>query len=130
MVDASVAVQWFIPEPGSESSNVLLESTRSLLAPDLMPVEFANALWKKARRGDLSESDVYAALTRLLGADIVLVSTLALLPRATRLAVQTGHPVYDCVYLALAVERGAILATSDARLGRTAAGQGLRLWKR
>jgi len=128
-VDASVAVQWFAREARSESSAALLEGSRSLVAPDLMPLEVANALWKKARRGELPEGDLYPAVARLLDAHIVFVSTLALLARATRLAVQTGHPVYDCVYLALSAERGAPLATADERLRRTAVAQGLRLWK-
>lgn len=129
VVDASVAVQWFAREPGSETSATLLEGSRPLLAPDLLPVEVAGALWKKSRTGELAGAEVPAAITRLLDAHIVFASTLELLLRATRLAVQTGHPIYDCVYLALAVEHGAVLATADTRLGRTAVVQGLRLWK-
>jgi predicted nucleic acid-binding protein len=129
VLDASVVVQWFVPEGGSGSSIALLESTRSLVAPDLMPLEVANALWKKARRGEFPESDLTPSIARLLDGQIVLASTVTLLSRASRLAVQSGHPVYDCVYLVLAAERGALLATTDARLGRTATAQGIRLWR-
>ena len=129
VVDASVAVQWFAREPGSEGSSTLLEGARPLLAPDLMPLEVAGALLKKSRQGELAVAEVSAAITRLLDAHILFASTLGLLLPATRLAVETGHPIYDCVYLALAVERAAALATADARLGRTAVAQGLRLWR-
>lgn len=129
VVDASVAVQWFAREPESESSAALLEGTRPLIAPDIMPTEVANALWRKSRHGDLPAADLSPAITRLLDTHVVYISTLALLARATRLAVESGHPVYDCVYLVLAAERGATLATTDTRLGRTATAQGLRLWR-
>jgi len=39
---------------------------------------------------------------------------------ALRIAVQLDHPVYDCVYLALAVETGLQLLTADQRLFRAA----------
>jgi predicted nucleic acid-binding protein len=100
-----------------------------LLAPDVMPVEVANALWKKVRRGDLAEETLVTALTRLLASDLVLSPTVSLLLRATRLAVDTAHPVYDCVYLALADQQGATLATADRRLAQTARTCGLRVWK-
>jgi predicted nucleic acid-binding protein len=129
VVDASIAVQWIAREPGSEAAATLLLGQQPLLAPDIMPVEVANALWKKVRRRDLPEADLGGALTRLLASDIVLSPTVSLLLRATRLAVQTGHPVYDCVYVALAEQQGAALATADIRLGRTARDCGLPLWK-
>lgn len=129
MLDASIAVQWFVPERGAEASIALLGSTRSLLAPDLMPLEVANALWKRCRRGEFPEADLSPSLARLLDGQIVLVPTLAMLARATQLALRTGHTVYDCVYLALAVERGATFATADGRLARAAVAQGLQLWR-
>jgi len=129
VVDASITVQWFAREPDSNAGAALLEGSRPLLAPDLMPLEVASSLWKKPRHGDVAESEVSAAIARLLDAHIVFTPTRTLLLAATRLAVLSGHPVYDCVYVVLATEHGAMLATADARLGRTALAQGLRLWK-
>ena len=129
MLDASIVVQWFVPESGSASSTMLLQSTRSLVAPDLMPLEVANALWKRTRRGEFPEADLAPSIARLLDGQIVLTQTLTLLSHATRMALQSGHTVYDCVYLVLAAERGALLATADERLRRTAAAQGVRLWR-
>lgn len=53
VVDASVAVQWFANEPGSERAAQLIVGDHRLLAPDLMPVEAANAWWKKVRRREM-----------------------------------------------------------------------------
>ena len=127
-MDASIAVQWIAREPGSELAATLLAGQQLLLAPDIMPVEVANALWKKVRRNDLPEADFAPALTRLLASDLVLLPTVSLLLRAARLAVETTHPVYDCVYIALAEQQGALLATGDTRLRQTARACGLLLW--
>ena len=129
MVDASVAVQWFAREPGSEASATLVEGKQPLVAPDIMPLEVANALWKKVRHGDVPAGDLQPAVTRILASDITLVPTLALLERAVRLGVEISHPVYDCVYLVLAEERGAPLASIDERLRAAARARGLRVWR-
>lgn len=129
MVDASVAVQWFAREPGSEASAALVEGNQPLVAPDIMPLEVANALWKKLRHGDVPAADLQPAVTRILASDITLVPTLTLLERAVRLAVEINHPVYDCVYLVLAEERGAPLASIDERLRAAARARGLRVWR-
>jgi len=129
VVDASVAVQWFAREPGSEASAALVEGNQPLIAPDIMPLEVANALWKKARHGDVPAGDLQPAVTRILASDITLVPTLTLLERSVRLAVEISHPVYDCVYLVLAEERGAPLASLDARLRAAARARGLRIWR-
>jgi predicted nucleic acid-binding protein len=128
-VDASVAVQWFAREAGSEAAARLVEGDQPLIAPDIMPLEVANALWKKTRHGDVPPGDLQPAVTRLLASDITLVPTVSLLERAVRLAVEIGHPAYDCVYIVLAEARGAPLATSDERLRATIRARGLRVWR-
>jgi predicted nucleic acid-binding protein len=50
-----------------------------------------------------------------------------LLPAAARLAVELGHPVYDCVYLALAALHAVPLATADKRLQQVAERIGIRV---
>ena len=86
VVDASIAVQWFANEPESERAARLLVDERPLLAPDLMPVEAANAWWKKVRRREMEVSDLGQAIVNLLALGIVLHPSAALLSRAARLA--------------------------------------------
>jgi len=128
VVDASIAVQWFANEPESERAARLLVDERPLLAPDLMPVEAANAWWKKVRRREMEVSDLGQAIVNLLALGIVLHPSAALLSRAARLAVEVGHPVYDCLYLVLASDRGARLATADEGLRRAARSTGVGIW--
>jgi hypothetical protein len=60
VVDASVAIKWFVDEPDSAQAAVLLR--HSLAAPDLLAPECANILWKKVTRAELSleEAEVIA----------------------------------------------------------------------
>lgn len=128
VVDASVAVQWFSREPDSGIAERLMEAELGLIAPDIMPVEAANAWWRKVRRRDMTRQDLDQAVVNLLALDILLAPTVKLLTRATGLAAELGHPVYDCVYLALSAERGAPLATVDVRLRKTASRLGVGVW--
>jgi predicted nucleic acid-binding protein len=128
VVDASMAYPWFTNDPDPKGATRLLETESMLLAPDLMAVEVTNAWWKKLRRGEMAVADIEQAVTRLMALEIVWVAAATLLRPATRLAAELGHPVYDCVYLALAASHSATLATADDRLRKGAERVGVRLW--
>jgi predicted nucleic acid-binding protein len=128
VVDASMAYPWFTNDPDPRDAARLLESESILLAPDFMPVEVTNAWWKKLRRREMDLAAIERAVTHLLAMEIVWVSAATLLRPAARLAAELGHPVYDCVYLALAASRSAVLATADERLRAGAERVGVRLW--
>ena len=128
VVDASMAAVWFTNEPDRRGAARLLETESMLLAPDLMAVEATNAWWKRLRRRGMDVAEVERAVTHLLAMQIVWVAAATLLRPAVRLAAELGHPIYDCVYLALAVSRSAVLATADERLRTGADRVGVRLW--
>ena len=65
VVDASVAVKWFLPEPFSEAAARLLDASCELVAPDLMRLEVGSAFLKALRRGVIGSSDAAGALMRL-----------------------------------------------------------------
>lgn len=129
IVDASIAVQWFANEPRSGVAARLLEEDQRLCAPDLMPVEAVNAWWKKVRLGHMEAADLDQAVVNLLSVGIELVPTASLLPRTARLAIEVGHSVYDCLYLALARDRRAQLATDDRALRRAAVRLDIPVWE-
>ena len=114
VVDASVAIKWVVQEPGSDLARTLAGA--ALEAPDLIFTECANILWKKARIGDLDKGEAEARLEALLRVPVRLALDRDLLKPALHLAVELGHPVYDCLYLALAQVRNLPLVTADNRL--------------
>ncbi|MEM1128987.1 MAG: type II toxin-antitoxin system VapC family toxin [Pseudomonadota bacterium] len=120
VVDASVALKWVLDEPGSADAAGLLDG-RALYAPPLLQIEAANALWVVTRRGGLSADEAADAL------DLLDRAPFRALPRDTdvttdalRLAQLMDHPVYDCIYLALALRLKCPVVTADRRFVRAA----------
>ena len=116
VVDASIVVKWIVKEEWSDEASSLLEAEATLIAPELLFAEVCNALWAMRRRGDFGGEDLADATDALRAAPIgVPFSMRQLAAAATRLAVDLDHPVYDCFYLALAVQEQYPVVTADAR---------------
>ncbi len=114
-VDASIVVKWYISENRSEEARLLLAHRIERHAPDFLLVEFANTVWKKARRGEIADPRTYLDEIPELGNAIDLRTDRELAERAAGLAVAIDHPVYDCLYLACAEATGSTLITADRK---------------
>jgi predicted nucleic acid-binding protein len=114
VVDASVAIKWFVDEPDSAEAVAVLRHPIS--APDLLAPECANILWKKVRRGELRVDEAETIALALEGAIVTLHPTRPYLATATRIACDLGRAAYDCFYLALAERLQQPLVTADRRL--------------
>jgi predicted nucleic acid-binding protein len=115
VVDASVAVKWFLPEIHSEAAERLLHPNYYCYAPELIVVECMDALRKHVRRSGVAAVDATQMVRELLS----VVSTpysAHLAPEAFRIAVDHGRRVYDSLYVALALQEGLRLVTADQRL--------------
>jgi predicted nucleic acid-binding protein len=117
VIDASVAVKWVVEEQGTPEALALRQRAK-LIAPELLVAECANILWKKVQRDELSKEEALLAARLLQGAEIELLPTRSSLEAATRLAIELDHPAYDCLYLALAIERDCLFVTADERFLR------------
>jgi predicted nucleic acid-binding protein len=116
IVDASVVVKWFVVEDLHPEARQLLSGSEPLLAPDLVATEVANALWVKVGRGEMDETAAVRAIAAVSGrGEPEIRPSPPLARRAFDLARALDHPVYDCVYLALAEELDVPLVTADAR---------------
>jgi predicted nucleic acid-binding protein len=113
VIDASVALKWVLDEPGQEAADALLDE--ELVAPSLMLIEAANALWRRSRRGEISGEEARERLAELQGAPVTIVPIEHDLLAAADLANTLGHPVYDCLYLALALRENTHVVTADSR---------------
>ncbi len=121
VVDASVTVKLLVDEPDSDAARGLAASGEELHAPRLMASEAANALWRKARTGQMERADAGAALAWMAEMPLRWHDDETAGADALRLALALDHAVYDCVYLALAHRIGATVVTADRRFANVLA---------
>jgi len=132
VVDASLAVTWFVEEPGTPVADRLVrEAGREggLVAPELLLLEVTAVLGKRAREGKVQPDYPGVSLRRLRRMPIRLTPDAELLDHAVLLSAAVRHPLYDCLYLALARRLDAQLTTLDKGLAALAR-QEDRLWPR
>lgn len=123
VVDASVAVKWMIPSPRErlvpESIALHERFARKeiqIAVPDLFWAEIGNVLWKSVRAQLISETNAIEALQSLRSESFLTVSSLPLVEQALEIGVRYGRTVYDCIYVALAVQTRTELVTADEKL--------------
>ena len=124
VVDSSVAAKCWIAEADSALATAVMEG-RALAAPDFLWVECANIFWKHVRRGEITQTTATAALLMLQAAPITRTRDADLVADAQRLSADLAHPVYDCLYLALALRQGSPVVTADRRFAALAERSGL-----
>jgi len=115
-VDASVAVKQFVAEDHRMEARRLLAPGIERYAPDLLPVECASAIWKKARCGEIRSAAPFLDEITRLSSVIRIQPGETLLREATETAHQIGHRFYDCLYIACARRTGSVLVTADRKL--------------
>jgi len=116
VVDASVAAKWYLEESDSDLAQQFVEAGHELIAPELLLVEVANTLFKAWSRGAIDDAHMDGALAQLPTAFAALWPIADLVADAMVIARILLHPVYDCIYLALAWRTGARIVTADERL--------------
>lgn len=122
VVDASVAVKWFLPEPSREPdadrAATLLRAVRDgeveLLEPPHWLAEVA-AVITRLRPGIAAE-----AIDLMDAMELETAAGAELYKRASRLARQLDQHLFDTLYHALALENDALLVTADDRYLRKA----------
>jgi len=65
VIEASVAVKWYVPEPGSIAAPGLLSTPGIRLAPDLPVAELGNTLMEKVRRTELRRGETWTTTRRV-----------------------------------------------------------------
>lgn len=131
VVDASVAVKWFVPEIHSGHALRLLRKRFALQAPELIQAEFGNILRKKCRAGELDGTAAGEILDNFKRSPLVVQPHRAFMKLAWEIALKHRQTFYDSLYLALAMTEKARMVTADRKfydaLGRTSSQRHL-LW--
>ena len=116
VVDASVAVKWYMPEPNSADADRLLSGGYKLYAPDLLVPEVGNVLWKRVMRSELSVQKARIILQTLKSLPMTFTPSSVLAENAMTIAGGLKRSFYDSLYLALALTADCRLVTADRKL--------------
>src|ERR1700752_5035285 len=113
VIDSSVAIKWFVAENLHDEAKHLLDSGNDLYAPDLLVIELANVAWKKARRKEIGDRQAREIAIACLDGVPALHPSTDFIDRATEIALDLNHPVYDCLYIACAESIWSVFGTAD-----------------
>lgn len=131
VVDASVAIKWFVHEELSDVALKLLESGETMVAPDLVCVEVTSGILRKFLEGKLTEKGARAALESL--EEMIRLGTLSTMPdrdfwaSAIELGFKSKHAFADCLYLSVARMLDLAVITADDTMRKRGAKAGLRV---
>ena len=120
VLDASAAVRLILGDPAAAHLAERIAEAALVLAPELMLTEVANTLWKLQRVDQLAGLDPQLLLLDARELVDRVEPDRHLQAEALALACHLNHPVYDCLYLALARREAAALISSDRRMGALA----------
>ena len=120
VLDASAAVRLILADPAAADLAERVGGAALVLAPELMLTELANTLWRLQRADRLNDLDPQELLAEARELVDRLEPDRHLQAEALALACHLNHPVYDCLYLALARREAASLISSDRRLNALA----------
>ncbi|MBD2483625.1 type II toxin-antitoxin system VapC family toxin [Planktothrix sp. FACHB-1365] len=125
VIDASVAIKQFVPDPLSSQVFQLFAhlgtAETEFFIPDLFYIEIANILWKYVRAGLYAAGDVPIDLANLKQIPLHVVSMAELMEDAFNIAITYGISAYYGSYVALSKRVNAPLLTLDKKLVNTLA---------
>jgi predicted nucleic acid-binding protein len=116
VVDASVAVKWFVQEDHREDAACLIKAELPLVAPDFVLTEFANIIWKKSIKGEVAAEQAKTLIEVVSLPFSRLIPAAQVVSEALEIGLDLNHSIYDCVYLACAAQLSGFLVTADRRL--------------
>ncbi len=115
VVDASVAIKWYVPEIYEQEATRLQQSGDELHAPELILPEFGNIIWKKVSRQDITEKEGQKIVAEFSKTKLVFHPHASTIKSAFTGAMMTNQTVYDWTYMALALSLGCQFVTADER---------------
>jgi len=130
VLDVSIAVKWALPPAMEPLMNEALRLLKryadgevEFIVPDVFWAELGNVLWRGTRQQRWRRDQAEAVLADMRAREFDTVPSTILLPEAMTIAFKYDRNVYDCLYVALALESKSELITADERLANALAAQ-------
>jgi predicted nucleic acid-binding protein len=114
IVDASVAVKWFVNEDRAAAARQVLRAG-SIAAPEFILLELYHSLWNLARRSQFLMRDIEPSIRRAREAFDTFARQEDLFQEASTFAQAYSQPIYDCLYIAHAQRERMTLITADEK---------------
>lgn len=116
VIDASVAVKWFIWERGTDKAHEVLDELIFFYAPDFFLMEIDSVLTKKVRTRELEIQEAFQKRNQFRKLPYKLINYSEIEEFAFQLATEFSITLYDAAYLATAIDHDATFHTADLRL--------------
>lgn len=121
VIDASAAVAIALNRPESARLTKFVQQADWLIAPDIYISEVTNTYWKYHQFEDLPIDHCEYLLEKTIDLVDDIIDSKSLYAEAFALSCQSGHAVYDVMYLISARRYNGTLLTVDKKLKKTAA---------
>jgi predicted nucleic acid-binding protein len=128
VIDASLAVKWYVTEANSEPARELFGAhAGTITVPEVFRTEVVGAMVRRANINKAERPASERSITAFLQLfDDGFINRIDIderqMARAATLAIDLGHPLKDCIYLALAINLGCPLVTCDTKFAAKARG--------
>ncbi|MGD9852664.1 MAG: type II toxin-antitoxin system VapC family toxin [Nitrospirales bacterium] len=115
VIDASVAIKWFIPEIHSDVALHISALQARFHVPSFIRLEIGSVLAKKIRREELTMKEGDVILKEFSQLPLKYHPDERLFHAGYALALATQQSLYDCLYLALAETIDGAVITADRK---------------
>lgn len=120
VVDATIAIRWFVAAPRWEAARALKEPGVQFFAPEIVLADIGDLLERLVAERELESDDAKLVMHAAPKAFARLFPVMLLRDRALAIALNHNLSIARCFYLALAEWEGAPLVTSNEKLHRAA----------
>lgn len=131
VIDASATLSWFFDDEDGKSNDRILNAVArsSVVVPPVWELEVCNAfaVAERQKRIDASQTEHWIELLQALEYTVADSASFPAFDAILPLARQYQLSSYDASYLALALQRNAILVTRDAPLQKAAKKAGVEV---
>jgi len=116
IIDAGVLLNLYVTTELTEKAEQVISDKRPVLI-DFVQIETANAL-RNLIKHKIIETRLATNINQIINETYRFTAATEYISKAFDLAVQYDHGIYDCLYVAAAIDNNAELVTTDKKLSR------------